>query len=976
MMISNAVALTNQFYEWERRGRGWQVGGYPCDLEPPFVPFFGHFIEPGEIIDDGKQPSFWSAVLSGIAQPGKRPAVPKPKEQVAYPYSGSSNDLSIYALTLPRQFKQNRERIGQFLVMLSYRKSPVSFEIIATEDSVTLEWVTRDGDAEFFHSQIRIFFPECGVMETDTDPVLEVMLNAECVYTVDFGLAEECMRPIAVLNNTDHDPYTPLFGILERLQTDEAVIIQILFCGVHNAWAESMLTAACDESGKQSFFLDAPEMPQLAREKGSQPLYGVTVRAVAVSDTMERAGTLLQHLATGIVHASISYTNSLMPLEGEQYLINQRLADIVLRETHRVGMLLNASELATFVHFPALQSKKLIANTRATKAAPPFLTNHPYVLGINEHQRMEQLVSIATDQRLRHIHILGATGTGKSTLLKSLMMQDIQQGLGIMCLDPHGDLIEDILEHIPEGRIQDVVLIDPHDAEFPIGLNILVAHSDIERELLASDLVAVFRRFSTSWGDAMNSVFANAILAFLYNTKQYHLGDLRRFLIEAPYRAHILATVTDPDVVYYWNHEFPILKSSSIGPILTRLDAFLRPRVIRNMVCQKQSLDFAHLMDSNKIVLVKLSQGLLGTENSYLLGAFIVSKLQQTAMSRQAQGLKDRIPFFCYIDEFQHFITPSMASILSEARKYGLGLILSHQDMQQVSKYDFEIAGSVLANVGTRICFRLGDADARRFADGFASFIAEDLQNLAVGEAIARINTMDADFNLTVIPYDTDTDESYASDIVEHSRKIYGVSIQQPTANPIDPEPGTEGPQPTAKKEPVKSAPIDEVTPIAKQEQLREHRYLQTFVKAMAEAQGYKASMEVRTPDGTGQVDVVLEKDGNATAVEISVTTSPEWELHSIRKCLAAGYNRIVVCTNQPAKLKLIQHQITSHLTAQEHAKVQVILSAELQSLFENAHKAQPAETLVKGYRVKVNYEPNATRQDLLQSIINAGRKP
>ncbi len=164
--------------------------------------------------------------------------------------------------------------------------------------------------------------------------------------------------------------------------------------------------------------------------------------------------------------------------------------------------------------------------------------------------------------------------------------------------------------------------------------------------MLASDLVALFKRFSTSWGDQMNSVFANAILAFVYNSKQYHLGDMRRFFIETPYRNQILNTVTDPEILYYWQHEFPILKSSSIGSILTRLDSFLRPKVIRNMVCQTQSLDFAHLMDSNKIVLVKLSQGLLGTENSYLLGAFIVSKLQQTAMSRQTQMSKDRIPLF------------------------------------------------------------------------------------------------------------------------------------------------------------------------------------------------------------------------------------------------------------------------------------------------------------------------------------------
>ena len=971
-MISATAALTNQFYEWEQRGRGWSVVGFPCDLEPPFVPFFGHFIERAEIIDDGKHPSFWSALFSEDRKDKRAPAFEQ-KEPVAFPYSGTSGSIAVYTVTLPKHFKQNKERIGQFLVMLSYRKTPVSFEIIGTENEITLECVTQDNDAEFFYSQMRVFFPECTVVKSDTDRLFELVEEAPCIYTVDFGLTEECMRPIAILAGNDHDPYMPLFGVLERLDTDEAVIIQILFSGVHNAWAESMERAVCDDAGKQSFFLDAPEMPQLTREKVSKPLFAVTVRVVAISDTMEQAATLLEHAAIALVHSSTSPTNSLLPLQGD-YPMNIRLADIVMRESHRLGMLLNASELATFVHFPAIHTKKLIASTRTTKPAPPFLAKHPYILGINEHQRLAQQVGISTEQRLRHIHMLGATGTGKSTLLKSLMMQDIHQGLGLMCLDPHGDLIEEVLEHIPKERVQDVVLIDPADAEFPVGLNILVAHSDIEKELLASDLVAVFRRFSTSWGDAMNSVLANAILAFLYNSKQYHLGDLRRFLIEAPYRTHILHTVTDADIVYYWQYEFPILKSSSIGSILTRLDAFLRPRVIRNMVCQKQSLDFARLTDGNKIVLVKLSQGLLGAENSYLLGAFIMSKLQQTAMARQAQGAKDRIPFFCYIDEFQHFITPSMASILSGARKYGLGLVLSHQDMSQVAKSDAEIAGSVLANAGTRICFRLGDTDAKRLEEGFSSFSAEDLQNLSTGEAIAQVNTADADFNLSVMPY-SGSPTGLFSAIIEHSRKQYSVpQAPQQAAAVAAPEPVVpQQPRPLA-KEPARVAAPEE-TAAVEQETLREHRYLQTFLKAMAEAHGYKASLEVPTPDGTGLVDVLLERGTDTIAVEISVTTTPHWELHNIQKCLAAGYSRVVVCASQPAKQKAIQQQITARLSVQEQQNVQVILSTDIQSLFESAPQSQPAETRIKGYRVKVNYEPNAIRQDLLQSIIRATKK-
>jgi hypothetical protein len=312
-------------------------------------------------------------------------------------------------------------------------------------------------------------------------------------------------------------------------------------------------------------------------------------------------------------------------------------------------------------------------------------------------------------------------------------------GEGIAVLDPHGDLIESILSWIHPDRHKDVIIIDPSDAEFPVGFNILTAHSEIEKDILSSDLVAVFRRLSTSWGDQMNSVFANAILAFLESTKGGTLIDLRRFLIEKSYRDQFLLTVTDPSIVYYWHKEFPILKSGSIGPILTRLDSFLRPKLIRNMVAQNKSLDFEQILDRKKILLIKLSQGLIGNENSYLLGTFLVSKIQQAAMARQAKQEADRSNFYLYIDEFQNFITPSMSAILSGARKYHLGLILVHQDMQQLTKTDTELASSVTANAGTRICFRLGDTDAKRFDSGFSFFDAADLQNLDTGEAIIRI---------------------------------------------------------------------------------------------------------------------------------------------------------------------------------------------------------------------------------------------
>jgi hypothetical protein len=749
--MSLSDTLTKQFYEWEKRGRGWQRTDYPVDLEPPFVPFFYHDAAE-EIIDDGRHATLFSAIADFFKQKTAATSITTTApEQEPFPFTDTS-PLCIYSVTLAQHFKQSTDRIEQLLVMLSYRKSPISFEIIATSSAIVLQWACRQCDEPFFVIQVRAFFPDCPIQKVASDAIELALNRDQCFYTVDYGLQEEFMRPIASHANLEHEPLLSVFAILDALVGEQTIIVQVVFSGTHNIWAESIMRSVTDESNKYSFFADAPEMPQLALEKTARPLFGVSVRIVTASNTSEDASILIHHLSTALIHSVASPHNSLIPLSDSAHTFDDRIADIYLRQSHRLGMLLNSRELATCIHYPsvAVHSKKLPRAIKHTKAAPNHLNNPAYLVGENSHQGAIRNVGISTEQRLRHMHLIGATGTGKSTLLHSLIMQDIASATGVCVFDPHGDLIERIMADIPETRVRDVVLIDPADRDFPIGFNILATHSDIEKELVASDLVALFRRFSTSWGDQMNSVFANAIMALLYNRQAWHLGDLRKFLIEPALRTIILATCTDADIVYYWQKEFPLLRSTSIAPILTRLDTFLRPKVIRNMVCQVQSLNFQEMMDSNKIVLVKLSEGLVGAENSYLLGAFIVAKLQQLAMARQAQSTVSRIPFFCYIDEFHHFITPSMASILTGARKYGVGLVLAHQDMQQVIKHDAEIASSLLANAGTRIAFRLGDTDAKRLQDGFSGFTADDLQNLATGEAIVRVNTADGDFNIAI----------------------------------------------------------------------------------------------------------------------------------------------------------------------------------------------------------------------------------
>lgn len=963
--------LTDQFYEWERRGRGHVVSDAPVLLEPNFVPFFGHFIDQG-YIDDGVKHTVLSK-FRRLFVPDHTVVVPTiPKEHPLFlPDDEEQPLISVFKITIPKGCQSRGEAMEQCLIMLSLARQPMSFELIASAHDIAVLMTCRESVAGLVHTQLCAYLPDCTIQELDTDPLLELLHDMQPVYTVDFGLQQEFMRPIAVSSKASHDPYTPLFGVFERLGKYESIVLQILFSGTYNAWGESINKAVTDGRGG-SFFFDAPEMPSLAKEKTAHPLVAATVRLACFADGLPDAGVLLEQSALALVHLSASHHNQLMPLGDPEYSVEQRLVDMLWRQTHRVGMLINSRELATLAHVPnASLSRKLTGTARTTKRAPAYLFNQPFVLGINEHQGTTVSVGISIEQRLKHTHVIGATGMGKSTLLQSLIYQDIVANTGCCVLDPHGDLIDNILKFIPKDRVQDVVLIDPSDSLHPVGFNILSAHTELERELLASDLVALFKRFSTSWGDQLHSVLSNAIMALLYNSYIGHLGDLRKFLIEPTFRTGILATCTDPDLVYYWHKEYPLLRTSSIGSILTRLDSFLRPKLIRNMVCQQQSLDMGMLMDTNKIVLVKLSQGLIGEENSYLLGACIVAKVQQAAMARQQQAADTRTPFFCYIDEFHHFVTPSLNTMLSGARKYGLGLVCVHQDMQQLNRTDSDIANSLMSNAGVRVCFRLSDTDARRFSDGFSGFGAEDLQNLSVGEAIARVNTADADFNLAVIPLEKQA-EDYTEAIVASSREKYSVSIAIPSLEaPIPP------PVPVIATAPRPVKPKQSSEPEQTAETMREHRYLQLFIKKLAEQHGYKANIEVPTKDGKGQIDVLVEKGNESIAIEISVSTNAEWEVHNIQKCVAGAYTKIVACSKNVKKLERIRMELSTQLSQTDFGRVLFLSPDELPSLFFQVQQPDNVIATQNGYRVKIKHERNidtVQAEEILRRIIEKGR--
>jgi hypothetical protein len=696
------------------------------------------------------------------------------------------------------------------------------------------------------------------------------------------------------------------------------------------------------------FFENCPELTSAAAKKVSHPLFAAVVRVVVRTAEKERTLQLACGLSSALRVFANPQGNELIPLSNDDYEFEGHVQDVLLRQTHRSGMLLSADELTGFVHLPssAVRSSVLERQVGKSKAAPAIVRlNDGLLLGTNEHIDESVSVRLSPEQRVRHTHIIGTSGSGKSTLLFNLICQDIERGQGLAVLDPHGDLINRILGIIPPERGADVILVDPSGEEYSVGFNILSAHSELEKNLLASDLVSVFQRLSTSWGDQMNSVLQNAILAFLESPNHGTIADLQRFLIEPAFRNEFLKTVQDSQVVYYWQKSFPHLSGNkSIGSILTRLDAFLSKKPIRHLVSQPENrLNFAHIMDTGKIFLAKLPEGLLGRENSHLLGSFVVSKFQQMVMSRQAQQIAARRDFWLYIDEFANFITPSMAEILAGARKYRIGLTLAHHELHQLQR-DSEVASAVMSHPCTRVVFRVSDDDAKKLADGFSSFEARDLRNLEVGHAVCRVERGDYDFNLR-IPLPEEPDPVKANlrrqEVIGASREKYAkrradieteerARRKSVTSEPVQPKPMAAPPsipKDAESKEVPKPAEVPKATVEEKPTEAdtdandTEHTAIKKLICKEAAALDYTATEEERVPSG-GRVDVALRRGDRGIACEVSVSNTVNYEVANIAKCLEAGFGHVASISRTRKKLVKIQEAVAATTLANLIQKV------------------------------------------------------
>lgn len=991
--MTDSDAITRNFYAWEIRGRGWQAYTRPVCLEPPFRPFLGHVLPKRRASDEGKletkASSFSGWFFKREGEPGRRSepeeeAVLEPEPEIfRAPYP-----LSEITVSLPPGATVSPGVTENLLVALAASRFPLSFEVVGLEESVRVGIACRTPDRERVSGFLKAHFPEAIVGEAP-EPLRAAWRRAwgTCVG-LEFGLAREFMLPLRTFRDFRPDPLLAIYAALAELHAGEAGLFQVLFEPAACAWGESVWRAVHTPQG-QPFFTDDSEFTKLAKEKVMHSFFAVAVRMGVKTEDEGRAWNLLQGM-TSALHL-LGHANLLTPLAEEEEIDLEE--DLLSRTSHRSGMLLTTPELAGLVHLPgeSVRVGALVRETRRTKAAPREVMGAGLLIGENLHEGRTAEVRLPPDLRSRHTHLVGASGTGKSTLLVQLILEDLRDGGGLAVLDPHGDLIDEILARYPEERERDLIVFDPSDTSFRVGWNMLHARTEIEKVILSSDLVAAFRRLSTSWGDQMTSVLGNAIQAFVESESGGTLLDLRRFLLERDFRAEFLRTVEDPDVRYYFERQFPLLKGIPQGPILTRLDTFLRSKLVRAVVTEREHrLDFRELVDGGKVFLAKLAQGAVGEENAALLGSLLVSAFHQAALSRQDLAPGARRQFSLYVDECHHMATPSMAALLSGARKYRLSLTAAHQELGQLRAREPEVLSSLLANAGTRIVFRVGEADARELERGFSSFAAADLVRLKVGEAICRAGRSEADFNLrtrdlaAVAPEEASARRERLLALMRERFPVLAPEPRKEDQPPPAPMPRERDPLPPA---PVAPAPATVVPPPPPPKQAPgedvpvpplgrggpEHQYLQDLVKRWAESHGYRATIEEEIPGGRGKVDVALRTDDFSLACEISVTSTVAQEVGNVSKCIEAGFHEVAILALKRPRLSKIEAALKAKLPPSDLARVHLVSPEELFTML--SMRPVTTEKIVGGYKVRVRRTPvdseeEAARYRALSDVI------
>jgi hypothetical protein len=717
------------------------------------------------------------------------------------------------------------KREGGFLSWLRGRNDHVSFEIVVKDSKISFYAAMPDKIKGFMEQQIHAQYPHAEITEETDYNIFKAQSNIVGAY---LWTKHKSTFPLKTYKKLDSDPLVALLNPLSKILEDEGAIIQYIarpattkwrrqgvrmirdikkgekfeYVARRGAlgralagWSKVIFTKKKKESeqhGGQIYQLTQmeEEMVKNMEEKISRGGLEITLRVVSSANSKEKAVLNLENIINAFSQYNLyRYGNTLTAVIPRRP--NTLIRDSIYRSMRDDKyMVLNTEEMAGLWHLPIPSTETPNINWLGARKAPPP-TNMPadgIVLGRAVYRGEETIVRMKREDRRRHLYTIGKSGSGKSVFIQNLAVQDIINGEGVCVIDPHGDFVEYVLQHVPKNRAEDVVYFNPSDIERPIGLNMLEINTEEQKDFATQEMIAIFYRLVTDpsmIGPMFEHNMRNVMLTLMADMKNPGtIAEIPRMFTDDEFVKEWKAKLTDPMVLAFWDKEMAktsdFHKSEMLGYLISKVGRFVENSMIRNIIGQSHSgFNFREIMDKKKILLVNLAKGLVGEINSNLLGLIIVSKLQMTALERASLPEEQRNDFYLYIDEFQNFITESIATILSEARKYRLELIIAHQYMKQLedNKGKTTVRDAVLGNAGTIVSFRIGVEDAEILQKEFAPvFNAYDLVNVEQYTAYIKLlidNTAAKPFNMFTYPPRAGNKE-LAAVIKELSRLKYG----------------------------------------------------------------------------------------------------------------------------------------------------------------------------------------------------------
>ena len=754
-------------------------------------------------------------------------------------------DIVMLQVTLPKDVKaeERKEGVGdeikekisvaeQFLSTLSklpvqlmdrliYGRPVVVFEIVTANSGViTFQAGTERRFIDLMEKQIYALYPEAEAQRAAPYTLFD---EGDSIRGGRVHMKHASHLPIATYKELEADPMQSLTGALANIQATDAAVIQFV-CRpsaervrkkgqaaarktVHGMQNDirggAKMKSAADvltkteaqrekkEQRQAQLTPRAQERVELVEKKASQQLFDVNIRvAVSTRDAME-ADRVFDSIAAAFSQYDLLDLNELKISKIRR--TDRFIRDLVFKMPRQsTASVFSTTELASLFHFPlpTTETPNILWRGSRTAPVPANLPQEGVLLGYNDYRGVRARVYFAPDDRRRHLYMVGQTGTGKTTMFLNMIMQDIEAGHGVGVIDPHGDLIEDVLLRVPAGRRDDVILLDPRDEDRPLGFNILEVRGEAQKDLVVNEVVQILQKLAArlnpeSIGPMFEHYLRNALLA-LVEDPEATLIDVPRMFVDEKFRQGVLTKNKNPTVKQFWEQEFAQsqrgqMSADMLSYVISKLGRFVSNRTMRNIIGQaSSSFDVRKVMDEKKILLCNLSKGNLGDINSDLLGFVLVSKMQIAALSRADVGEDKRPDFYLYLDEFQNFTTDSIVTILSEARKYRLNLNLTHQFLQQLED---KIREAVLGNVGTVVCYRVGVEDTELLTKQFEPVFTEyDLVNMKRFTAAVRLlagGTPQRAFSLNVPRIQMNGDWKGREEIRQRSRSKYGRPVAQ-----------------------------------------------------------------------------------------------------------------------------------------------------------------------------------------------------